>query len=234
MATLILIATVGIAFATQTKPAGADTVFQSGRRLCLGRRLGGVNVYDSSGNQLNSLDGQLRREHHRRQRLRLQRQLLRDRHRHRRHQRVRAGRNAHGGTVRHRAGPPALPRLRRQRQPLRRPAGHALHRRVQLGRAAPGRHRPGHHRAPGRRLDRPLERPVHLLLHDREHRHPHLQHVHPHAGPELQRGPVARRRPRHGEPAERPCLRPQDPPEQRRAGGRHQRRRPARSRTATC
>src|SRR5271169_4664400 len=54
IAALVLLASVGVAFSTTAKPAGADTVFQSDD-VFASVGFGGVNVFDSSGNPLNSL-----------------------------------------------------------------------------------------------------------------------------------------------------------------------------------
>ena len=99
-------------------------------------------------------------------------------------------------------GEPAVAGLRQQRQPLRRTADR---RRTSPSSTRAGSARPTSARSPPsrrRRLDRPGERRVHLLLHHRGHRHPALQQVHqPPRLPELQPGAVPVGGPHDGQPS---------------------------------
>ena len=129
----------------------------------------GQRLRHRSGNPINSLTDTTGEPVHRRQRLRRQRQLLRGR----RPQRATSASSRPTGhrsrPVRHRLDNPLSLVFDSKGNLYVGQQATPYIAEFSPDRAAAGRHRPGQDRALRRRLDRPFERPVHLLLHDRGH-----------------------------------------------------------------
>ena len=128
LALVLVVGSVGVLLGS-AKPAGADTVFQSGPGVRLGRQLDRQRLRPELGEPVNSLDRRAPTSPTRWAAPSTPGRPLRGRRPERPHQRVRARRHRIGRSS-PRVCQPALHRLRQPGEHLRRTADDALHRRV--------------------------------------------------------------------------------------------------------